>query len=55
MFKKIINKIIMGTKCYLMLKSACEQKENKIKSLEDSIKSIDILTSKIVSGILIVE
>ena len=40
MFKKLLNKIIMGTKCYLALREYCTELELKCAELE--IKSKDL-------------
>lgn len=37
MFKKIINKVIMGTKCYLALKQAFADLKHDNASLEDEL------------------
>ena len=38
MFKKIFNKIIMGTKCYILLKERCNVLEKENESLREHSK-----------------
>ena len=46
MFKKIINKIIMGTKCYKMLQSAFNDKETRIETLTRMLKEVEEFRDK---------
>lgn len=51
MFKKIINKIIMGTKCYMLLKERCNALEKENNDIREKTKiqlceKIEILKDK---------
>ena len=38
MFKKIINKIIMGTRCYILLKERCNALETELVAIKETSK-----------------
>lgn len=51
MFKKLINKIIMGTKCYILLKERCNALEKENSDIREKTKAqlcekIEILKEK---------
>ena len=39
MFKKIINKVIMGTKCYILLKERCSALEKENNDIREKTKA----------------